>query len=94
MKLVKILLGLLFGACAVVSLVEGLGKLKAPLSSTGGLGGLGVVVAAFGTWALFSAWSFQSAFPKRTTPEDGIETADATNSQQPQGPATPDQPDG
>ena len=94
MNVVKILMGLFFGAWAVGVLVLGVGDLKAPLSSSLGLFKLAAVVAPSGILALMSVWCFQSAFRERDPSADETDTVDVANSDQPQSPISSDQPDG
>ena len=82
MKVMKTLLGLLFGAWAIGTLVLGLSDLKAPISSSAGLSNLAAVVGATAILAMISAWSFQSAFRKPQRSQDEREESNATNTEQ------------
>jgi len=80
MKVFKILLGTLFGAWAIASLVGGLRERGAMLDlSPRGLSEIGALVAAVGMLTVFSLWSFQSAFRKPApAPQEDRSQTDAT----------------
>jgi hypothetical protein len=93
MKALKILFGLIFGAWAIGSLVLGLENDWAQMDlSARGLSTIGSLVAVVGIFALFSVWSFQSAFRKPAFPAEDDVPVGITNNGQPQSPPSADQP--
>ena len=79
MKIVKIVLGICLGLGAVVTLLQGLREIEVPMISNEGLTELGATIGASGLYAIFAAWSFQSAFKKSLPPEDDSVGGETTN---------------
>jgi hypothetical protein len=91
MKVVKILLGLIFGAWSLGTLVLGIRDLEAPAFSPRGLGNLAAVVGGAAILACLSAWSFQSAFRRRARSQDEFKEKNAASTDEPQSSVPPDQ---